>query len=149
MNILDIVMRYLHIVSAILAVGGMSYVLICLLPSMRLVDETFQAALLELTSRRFNRLLQLAIAGLLISGVYNWMRLAEVYKAMGPVGNALIGTKVLLALVMFVIAWGRAIGLIQGGRPRMWLMINVHLAAIVILLAAVLRFYRLAYLASV
>ncbi len=148
MNILDIAMRYVHIASAILAVGGMVYVLTCLLPSMRLVDETFRAALLELANRRFTRLLHLAIVGLLVSGIYNWIRLADTYKAMGAAGNALIGTKVLIALAMFVIAWGRAIGLIREGKPRLWLMVNIHLAAVVILLAVVLRFYRLAYLAS-
>lgn len=148
MAILDILMRYVHISSAILAVGGMAYILVCLWPSMRLVDDSFRATILELTERRFSRLLHIAIAGLLISGIYNWVRLAGVYLDMGPIGNALIGTKVLAALVMFVIAWGRALKLIQGGRPRMWLMINLHLGAIVILLGAVLRYHRLDYLSD-
>jgi uncharacterized membrane protein len=146
MTILDILMRYVHISSAILAVGGMAYILVCLWPSMRLVDDTFRAAILELTGRRFSRLLHVAIAGMLISGIYNWIRLAGVYLDMGPIGNALIGTKVLVAMIMFVIAWGRALKLIKGGRPRMWLMINLHLGAVVILLGAVLRYYRLDHL---
>jgi hypothetical protein len=55
---------------------------------------------------------------------------------------------VLVALIMFIIAWGRMLKLIQGGRPRTWLMINLHLGAIVILLGAVLRYYRLDYLSE-
>ena len=138
-------MRYLHIVSAVLAVGGMCCVPLCVRPAVRLLDDDLRESVLKIVSTRFHRILGLCIAGLLISGVYNWVQNAAVYKAMGPKGNALIGTKVLLALVMFVVA-----GLGVGGmvKPKAAGMINIHLAAVVLLLAAVLRYYRLEYLQS-
>ena len=137
-------MRYIHIVSAILAVGGMSFILICLTPAVRLLDDTFRASLDQMVHHRFLRLLWASIAGLTVSGAYNWYMLADQYKAMGPIGNALIGTKVLIAVIMFAVVAARSFGLMTNKRAA--LMINIHLAAIVILLGSVLRFYRLAHL---
>ncbi len=138
--VLDIFMRYLHVVSAVLAVGGLCFMPICVAPAVRLLDDGLGESVLKIVRSRFHRLLWICIAGLVVSGVYNWVGLAQVYKDMGPKGNALIGTKVLLALIMFVVA-----GLGTGGviKPKAAGMINIHLAAVVILLAAVLRYYRL------
>jgi uncharacterized membrane protein len=141
---LQVAMRYIHIVSAILAVGGMSFILICLAPSLRLLDDTFRGSLDKLVHHRFLRLVWASIAGLTVSGAYNWYMLAGEYKAMGPMGNALIGTKVLLAVIMFAVVAARSFGLIAN--QRVALMINIHLAAVVILLGSVLRYYRLQYL---
>jgi len=143
--VLQIVMRYIHIVSAILAVGGLGFMLVCLSPAVRLFDDGFNESWMKLVRQRFNRLLWIAIAGLVFSGVYNWALLAGTYKDMGPVGNALIGTKVLLALVMFTVVWLGSVGKLK---PRVCQMVNVHLAAIVILLAVVLRYLRLEHIQS-
>jgi uncharacterized membrane protein len=142
--VLQVAMRYVHVVSAIMAVGGMSFILICLVPSLRLLDDTLRGSLDKLVHHRFLRLVWASIAGLTISGAYNWYMLAGEYKAMGKIGNALIGTKVLLAVIMFAVVGARSAGLITNQRAA--LMINIHLAAIVILLGSVLRYYRLEWL---
>jgi uncharacterized membrane protein len=144
--ILQVFMRYLHIVSAIVAVGGMAFILLCLTPAVRLLDDQFRESLLKLVHARFLRVVWASIAGLVVSGVYNWMMLADTYKKMGPKGNALIGTKVLLAVILFAVVAARSLGMIQN--QRRVLMINIHLAAIVILLGSLLRYYRLDYLMS-
>lgn len=144
-DILQIVMRYIHIVAAIFVVGGLGFYAICLTPAMRLLDDGFSESWSKMIQKRFVRLLWVGIAGLLVSGVYNWMKSVQTYKAMGASGNALIGTKVLLALLIFAIVWAGSIGLLK---PKTWQKSALHLAAIVILLATILRYFRLEHLQS-
>jgi uncharacterized membrane protein len=143
MLILDIVMRYLHIVSAILAVGGLSFVAACLTPAMRVLDDGFRAQVAQVVMGRFVKIVWLAIAGLIVSGVYNWIMLAGTYKDLGPKGNALIGTKVLLAVILFGIIAAEATGWIKPKKPKGLMILKLHLAAIVILLGSILRALRL------
>lgn len=141
----QIVMRYMHVVSVVAAVGGILFLSVCLSPAVRLLDDGFSESWMKLIRRRFHRMLWISIVGLFVSGVYNWVLLAPMYKEMGPVGNALIGTKALLAFVVFGVAWAGTTGLIK---PKACQMINVHLAAIVILLAVVLRHLRIEHIQS-
>ena len=137
-----ILMRYVHIVSAVIAVGGSAFIAMCLLPATRLVDDSFRASLMQLVQKRFARVVWVCIGGLVISGVYNWVLLSDQYKAMGAKGNALIGTKVLLSIVLFAVVGAQNFGLLKL-KPRPYLVLNLHLAAAVILLAAILRHFRL------
>lgn len=140
--ILAIVMRYLHIVSAIAAVGGLIFAITCLRPALRVIEGGLSDSILQAVRRRFLKLQALSILGLIISGVYGWMVFAAEYRDMGPKGNALIGTKVLLAMILFGVVWARGVNLIKSEKAAQ--MINIHLAAIIILLGAVLRSLRLA-----
>jgi uncharacterized membrane protein len=141
--ILVVSMRYLHIVGAVIAVGGTTFILACLLPSLKLVEENLRQSLLKMTTGRFLKWLYASIAMLLISGIFNWVNLASAYRAMGPIGNALIGTKVLLAIVLFAIIGAQAAGVIAPANPKRLLVVNLHLAAIVILLGSILRYLRM------
>jgi len=143
--VLQILMRYVHIVSAIMAVGGLSFMLLCLLPVVRVLDDGFSEAWIRLIRARFHKILWISIGGLVISGLYNWVLLGPTYKAMGALGNALIGIKVLLAMIMFGTVWVGQVGIL---RPKVCQMINIHLAAAIILLAAALRYFRLEHLQS-
>ena len=144
--VLQIVMRYAHILSAVTAVGGLLFMAFCLAPVARLLADDARQPFVESVHKRFLCIVNVAIILLIVSGVYNWGLLAQTYKSMGPVGNALLGIKVLLALIMFVVIWLRTAGLFKNDKAAR--MINVHLAAIVILLAVILRYYRLEYLAG-
>jgi uncharacterized membrane protein len=145
--VLEIVMRYLHIGSAIVVVGGVTFMLACLLPGLRVWDDSFRQSLLTVMQKRFGRLVWLGIAGLIVSGVYNWILLQPLYDKIGPWANALIGTKVLLALVLFTFIGARSLGLVKI-KPRAALMIDVHLAAVIILIAGILRYLDLQYLST-
>ena len=136
-------MRYLHILSAVAAVGGTLCLAVCVSPAVRLLDASYQDSVLKLVRHRFHRLVWMSIGGLVVSGAYNWVVLGSTYKAMGPYANALIGTKVLLAMIMFAVTW---LGSVDKLKARAVQMINIHLAAVVILLAVVLRHYRLDHL---
>jgi uncharacterized membrane protein len=139
--LLMIVMRYLHIASAIVAIGGLTFSLVCVRRATDLIPDDHRAAFLDDLRRRFLRLQYIAIAGLLVSGIYNWLLFAGAYKQIGPAGNALIGTKVLLAVILFALVWMRGSRMITSDRVIQ--MVNLHLGAIVILLAVILRYYRL------
>ena len=138
--ILQVVMRYIHIVSAVAAVGGLLFAAICLTPALRVLEEYFKDSQLSIVRSRFDGMLLIAIVGLVVSGAYNWYMLADQYKAMGPKGNALIGTKVLLAIIMFAVVGARRMGMVNEKAAS---MIHIHLAAIVILLGSILRYFRL------
>jgi uncharacterized membrane protein len=140
--ILVVFMRYLHIVSALSAVGGMVFLISCMLPSVVPLEDEARKAVVKRAHDRFLRVLWMAILGLTVSGVYTWMRYETFYKSLGWIGHALIGTKVLVALIMFALVFARSIGLLQPKNPRTLPMINLHLAAVVMLLACVLRYYH-------
>jgi len=143
--ILQILMRYLHIVSAVMAVGGIAFLAFCLSPVMRLLDDGFSESWMKRVRERFHKVMWISIGGLIVSGIYNWVLSASIYKAMGAKGNALIGIKVLLAIIIFVMAWVGSLGVVK---PKVVQMVNIHLAAVVILLGAVLRYFRLEYIQS-
>lgn len=145
--ILQVVMRYLHIVAAIVTVGGMSFVLFCVSPAARLLEESQREAFIKLMHDRFLKVLWIAIALLIISGAYTWLTLNSAYSEIRPWGQALIGTKVLIAAIIFVVVWLRSmnkVGQTAKGMKRV-LMTNIHLAALVILLASTLRYLRMSH----
>ena len=143
--ILQILMRYLHIVSAMVAVGGITFLAFCLSPVMRLLDDGFSESWMKMVRERFHKLMWISIGGLIVTGVYNWVLAANNYKAMGGIGNALIGIKVLLASIIFVMVWVGSLGAVK---PKIVQMVNIHLAAVVILLASILRYLRFEHLQS-
>lgn len=142
--ILAIVMRYLHIVSAVVAVGSLCFIPFVLKPALRLVEDNLRQTIETVITNRFHTLLWICIVGLTVSGAYNWWLNAPLYRAVGPLGNSLLGTKVLLALIMFAVVAGRTAGLLKN--VKLWQMVNIHLAAAVILLGSILRVIILRHL---
>ena len=143
--VLEVAMRYLHIVSALIAVGGMAFVLFCVSPAAKLLEDNLRQTFLKLMHDRFLKVLWVAIAVLVITGAFQWYSLNDAYRAIRPWGQALIGTKALIATVIFVVVWLRSMGIVgttPKGAKRV-LMINIHLAAIVILLGSILRYMRM------
>ena len=139
-----IVMRLIHVGSAIVLVGGWVFLAFCLIPATKLLDESFRQSVIDLTCKRFSKFAWLAIVGLLVSGTYNWIVLMESYKAAGKWANILIGIKVLLALMLFVAVWARSAGLWKV-KAKVFLTACVHLAVLIILLAGIVRYLRLAH----
>jgi len=143
---IQITMRAVHIVSAIFLVGGLSFFILCLWPAVRLLDDSFGDSWMKMVQQRFARVMWASVAGLVVSGVYNWMLNVRTYKEMGAAGNALIGSKVLIALILFAVLWAGSIGWMK---PKVSQRVAIHLATVVILLAVALRYFRLEYLQSI
>ena len=138
-HVLDVAMRYLHVVSAIVAVGGLAFAALCLTPAVRVLDDSFRASVMKLVQLRFRRVVWVAIFGLIVTGTYNWVRAAEHYKDLGAKANALIGTKVLLAMVLFAIVAAESVGWLKPKKPTALTTVKLALAAVVILLGSILR----------
>lgn len=134
------VMQWIHLVAAVLAVGGTAFLRLVLLPSFVSLDQQARGRIMAGVARRFFPILWASIAALLASGLYNVV-LALPVRA--PIYHGILGLKILLALVVFGIALALtlplpALGPIQRRRP-LWLAVNLVLAALVILLSAALR----------
>lgn len=64
-------MRWLHLSSVVALIGGMAYASAVLAPAAGKLDEEAQAALAQRVAARFRQVVLAAMAGLLLSGVYN------------------------------------------------------------------------------
>ena len=140
MAILNLMMRWLHLFSAITAVGGAVFLRVAVLPTASRLTNEARTALLEGLSRPVRILIHASIGGLLVSGLYNthvqWASAVFPYPLVYAV-------KVSLALTIFVVAilltssdprWAT----LQANR-RKWLSLNIALAAILVALSAYLR----------
>lgn len=142
--ILLVAMRYLHIAGAILTMGGLTFWLVCCVPSLGKSDPRDADTLLKPIRQRLQKLLLLGILLLAVSGTFNWIANAGTYRAMGAHANMLIGIKTLLAAVMFGVTLGR--WLLKRSISRFWAIFNLHLGAIVVLLACVLLVLKILHL---
>lgn len=140
--VIEVVVRYVHVLSAVILVGGMIFVSVAVKPALKVLGDDQRRDFQDIMHKRFVRVAFGCFAALFITGAYNWMKLASEYKAMGSKGNAVIGIKVLLAVIAFLIVWTRSIGLLKLS-GKVCRLINLHLAAIIILLAGLLRYWRI------
>jgi uncharacterized membrane protein len=103
MEIVDLAMRWLHVGTAIVLLGGAAFQRFALLPAAQsLPDDAHQNLRAEVV-RRWKRFVTIGILILLGTGFYNWFQTS---KAPGfkSTYEMLIGIKFLLALGVFFIA---------------------------------------------
>lgn len=148
-DILGLVSRWLHILSAIAAVGGSIFMRLALLPAVGVLADDARRALHEAVRSRWSKVVMAAILFLLLSGVYNLIAIErnKTYpEADSALYHALLGIKLILALVIFFIASalvGRSEGLAKiRQNARFWLTLNVVLAVILVLLSGLMRVAR-------
>lgn len=139
--VLIIAMRYLHIISVITLVGGLFYNMVGLRVAHKVLDAEGAEKFIERFRSRILLFEWFAIGGLILSGIHTWVVLNASYERIGKLANMLIGMKVLLAMAVFCVIWMRWSKLIKS--DKMAAMINIHLVAVIILLAGMLRYYRL------
>lgn len=134
------VMQWAHLMSAIVAVGGVAFLRFILLPAAEGLDEGARKALMGRVLGRFRPILWSCIGVLLLTGLHN--AAVAVGTAPSPYLKALL-MKVALALVIFGVAFALTIpGAIfskMQARRKAWLTVNAVLALIVIFLSAYLR----------
>jgi uncharacterized membrane protein len=143
MVILDVLMRYLHIVSAVLAVGGAFFLLVLLPKGLALIDDPARREDVLLRVRRaFKMVVHPSILGLLVSGVYNTLRNWDTYKLNKPLNHGFWGPHLILGLVVMGISLWLLAGKGLRANHRTWLKVNVVLMLVTILLASSLRWAR-------
>ena len=97
---LTTIMRWVHISSVVTLIGGIVYARFVMIPSAVSLAPDARTALDENAARRFRPAVYAAMAGLVLSGVFNYLS-----KPGHSVRySALFGVKMLLALHVFSVA---------------------------------------------
>jgi hypothetical protein len=137
MDALNIFMRFLHIVSAIaLAGGAMSWRFAAIPATEPLATET-RGKVGDAMARAWRPFVLFAIAGILISGTYNFLRKTNLPSAY----HAVFGIKILLALHVFAVLF---LATKPGNQKRARQLTGVVISAVaIVLLSAVLRWLTL------
>ena len=141
-----LVLRYMHILGAIMLMGGTIFMRFGLVPVVPTLDERTRTDLHEKVRSRWSKFVMLASALLLISGIAN-LALASRYEfepVLGMSYHMIVGIKFILALPIFVFASFLA-GRTETAKKfqakaRMWMNINLALALLMVLIGGLLRF---------
>ena len=142
MPIVDILLRWVHVVSAVLAVGGAFFLLIALPRGIDPLDSEQREAVFLRCRRAFKFVVHPSILGLLVSGVYNTINNWKWYLANPKLMHAFFGVHLLLAVVVISVS----LWLLAGREPkrghRTWLKANVFLMLLTIAAASGLKWAR-------
>jgi len=138
---LDTLMQWLHLGGVIVGVGGVAFARFVLIPTAAALAPEQRGPFMAKAGGRFNPILWTAIGVILVSGLYNMV--SSLQAGVNTRYQAVLGVKVLLALMLFTIAFlitlpFPSLAGMQKQRPR-WLLVNLTLATIIVLLSAALR----------
>ncbi len=142
MSILDVISRVAHIGTAIMMVGGTIFMLFVLIPATKRLDDASRGELHSAVVSRWKRFVHIGILLFLVSGFYNYVRAIGDHKGDG-LYHALVGTKILLALVIFFLASvlvGRSakFEIMRSNRAK-WLLVIVAFAAVIVAISGYLK----------
>lgn len=141
---IELIMRWLHILSVVTAIGGSIFMRLVLMPTAFLVlKEEEHNRLREPLLKRWQKIVHTCIALFLISGFYNYLLITRLQHEGQPLYHALFGIKFLLALGVFFLAialtsQGRLFADLRA-RARYWLGILVAVALVIILISGFMR----------
>jgi uncharacterized membrane protein len=137
-------MRWLHILSVVVAVGGVFFMRMILWPAAEavLTDEQHKALRARVVGR-WKFVVHGAIFLLLVSGLYNYLVVTRPLHEGQAIYHALFGIKFLLALVVFFLAetlvstraWSAGIR----ANARAHLLVLLGIALLVILISGVMK----------
>lgn len=101
-----LIMRWLHIVSAIAAVGSILFYWFAVKPAVHaeFVDDAQRQAFLDRIAKRWRLLVHPPILLFLVSGFYNYIMVTRHVHEGQPLYHALFGIKFLLAILVFALA---------------------------------------------
>lgn len=146
MWIVELVLRWFHVLAAASMIGGSVFIWVALLPSLLEVDEATRSKLHAALRSRWSKVVMTAIGLLLLTGLVNFFIANGRFDFKGTPYHMLFGVKFLIALVIFFIAsllTGRS-GLADKIRQnaRFWLGLNLILVFLVVGLSGTLRMTR-------
>jgi uncharacterized membrane protein len=142
----NVLVRWVHVTSAVVAVGGLVVARLIFWPAMQAAGEGASGSR-EAADRRLGLLIHTAIGLLLLSGAYNLYLVlpranAATMGGLARLYHSVLGVKILLALVVFGF-----VGALVSPSPRperraaraRWVSIAIALALAVLLCSATLR----------
>jgi len=130
---INVLMRWLHISSVVVSIGGILYARLIVAPSIASLPAEQQETLGVAMAARYRGLLYLTMLFLLASGTYNiFMNLGR-----GPLYHALLGIKLLLVLHVFAVGFL----IVKPRNPkRARMMTGIVISGVIIIaISAVLR----------
>ena len=140
-ELLSLISRWLHILSAIALAGGTIFIRFALVPASQ-SDNRGDPSSESTVYRCWSRIVMVSIGFLLISGIYNAAIKAVEYD-LGPMYHSLLGIKILVAIAVFALASllaGRsALARKLRARERAWLNLNLFLMVVVVMIAGYLK----------
>jgi uncharacterized membrane protein len=136
-------MRWLHIISAVFAVGGiLFYYFIYMAVSTKALSEDVASSLRSALMKRWKPFLHPTIIIFLVTGFYTYMMVGHPMHDEQPLYHALFGVKFLLAIVVFAlfIILTSTMNWSAGFRDKkgMWLLLVV-LSLSIVLIGGVMR----------
>ena len=143
MSWVQLLLRWLHVLPAVIAGGASIYAAIALVPTLGELPEDVRTTLRERIASRWRPVVSICVALLLASGLANFLLFQSKAHVGQPVYHGLFGIKFLAALGVFFISAalvGRAPAL-QGMRDRMafWVRINAALVILILLISGILK----------
>ena len=143
MEYVQLVLRWLHILSAITLMGGTIFMRFGLHPALASLGADAQKTLKDAVRSQWAKWVMASSGFLLLSGLVNTVLIVKAYKYPDVPYHALIGVKLLLALVIFFIAStlvGRSANA-QKFREKavFWLNVNLVLAVVVVCIGGFLK----------
>ena len=143
-SLLNLVMRWAHVGTAIVVLGGAIFLRFVLMPAATAVlKEDAHQALRERLMGAWKKVIHAGIGLFLLSGLYNYLAvMAPLHKGDGRY-HMLLGIKILLALGVFFISSalvGRSAAF-AGLRKdsRKWLAVSIFLALIIVAISGFLK----------
>lgn len=104
LDILPLISRWLHIIPAIILVGGTLFMRLALAPVASAAEGSETAELRESIRRKWAKWVMISSGLLLVSGLYNSAIKAMGFQMSGTPYNGLLLVKILLALAVFYLS---------------------------------------------
>jgi uncharacterized membrane protein len=99
----DVASRLIHVLTAIVLLGGSTFMLLVVLPTLQSSDEGTRSKIASGLRGIWKKYVHAGIALFLITGFYNYFKAMPQHKGDG-LYHGLIGTKIILALGVFFLA---------------------------------------------
>src|SRR5688572_31862865 len=142
MDVLAALSRWLHVISAIVAIGGAVFFWAVVPVGLAEADAASRDSVLRSLRRKFKVIVHAAVTLLILAGAFNSWRGWGDYKLERGVMHALWGMHVLFGLIVI----GLSISLLAKPEPsanhRKWLTVNVVLMLILVAVASTLKVVR-------
>lgn len=133
--VVDVISRFIHVATAIVMVGGTVFMRYVLMPAAAELSQTEHDQLRQRLLARWKRVVHSGIGLFVVSGFYNFFQALPKHKG-DSLYHALVGTKVLLAFIIFFIASalvGRSAAFEKMRQQRAkWMGVIVLLAAAIV-----------------
>jgi len=129
--ILSVISRWAHVGTAIVLVGGTAFYRLAVIPAL----ENDSTDLVERIRSRWKKVVHLGVPIFLVSGFYNYFTMMPKHEG-DVLYNALLGTKMLLAVFVFFVA-SALVGKSPGTQifrddARKWTGVMLMVAAVIV-----------------